>query len=142
MSSDDKKPKKRASQTSQNSSSSSSVKVNNKSPSPPRRVESRQARSRKSSQTTSALGKDEMTKYVLWRRPVRTLYHATLQLVYLIVDYFLKMLNYRKLVITFLLVAGLVTVGFNVQGSHLAVLYLLRKKFIWYMWWCGLGIYI
>lgn len=97
-------------------------------------------RPRNASNSVVHVDKEEMAKYVLWRRPIQTLYYFIFELIELIFYYFLKFLNYRKLVVSLILLIGLITVGFNVQGSHLAVLYLLRKKILWCSYWVGLGV--
>jgi hypothetical protein len=88
----------------------------------------------------STFDKDEMAKYVLWRRPFQTFYYFILELFELIFYYFLKLLTYRKLVFLSLLTCGLVTYGFYTEGSHLPYLLYLRKKFLWCAYWVGLGV--
>lgn len=107
----------------------------------PSKVEGRKPRQQQQNNNhhRNSISKDEMSKYVLWRRPFHTLYYFLLELVDVFVYYFFKLLTYRKLVLTALLLATLVVVGFNVEGSHLPLLYRWRKLFIWYMYWVGLG---
>lgn len=110
----------------------------------PSKVEGRKPRQQNQNNNNNnhhrnSISKDEMSKYVLWRRPFHTLYYFLLELVDMFVYYFFKLLTYRKLVLTALLLATLVVVGFNVEGSHLPLLYRWRKLFIWYMYWVGLG---
>lgn len=88
----------------------------------------------------STFDKDEMAKYVIWRRPFQTFYYFILELFELIFYYFLKILTYRKLVFLSLLTCGLVTYGFYTEGSHLPYLLYLRKKFLWCLYWVGLGV--
>ena len=71
---------------------------------------------------------NEMNKLVIWRHPIQTVYYFAFELVYLIVCYVSKLLQYRKLVLSCLLFAALVTAGFYAEGSHLNVLLHLRKK--------------
>ena len=92
------------------------------------------------SSSSSLLNKEEMAKYVLWRRPIKTLYYFALELVELIVYYLLKFLGHRKLVTSILAMSLLITVGFNIEGSHLATLLYLRKNILWCAYWVGLGI--
>jgi hypothetical protein len=88
----------------------------------------------------TAVNKDEMARFVLWRRPVQTVYYFALELVEIIIFYFLKFLSYRKVVAFILLASGLVTAGFYTDGSHLDLLVYFRKKTLWCMYWMGLGI--
>lgn len=94
----------------------------------------------KHSKSKVAFNKDEMEKYVLWRRPIITAYYFVLELVEILFDYFCKMLQYRLAVTSVLLLAGLVVLGFNVEGAHLPMLYYVRSKFLWYAYWVGLGV--
>lgn len=84
--------------------------------------------------------KDEISKHVLWRRPFQTLYYFTLELVETIIFYFFKLLEYRKLVTSFLFATILITIGFYTDGSHLSTLIFFRKKFLWCAYWTGLGV--
>lgn len=81
-----------------------------------------------------------MSKYVLWRRPVHTIYHFVCELTHIVVQNLLKLLTYRKLVGALLLASALVAVGFQIDGAHLPILYRLRKLFFWYAYWVGLGV--
>ncbi|CAF0711817.1 unnamed protein product [Brachionus calyciflorus] len=87
-----------------------------------------------------SLVKEEMSKYVIWRRPVQTLYFFILELFDLIFYYFFKLLTYRKLVVTFALLSSLITSGFYIEGAHLPLLLYLRKRFLWCAYWVGLGV--
>jgi hypothetical protein len=87
-----------------------------------------------------AVNKDEMARFVLWRRPVQTLYYFALELAEIIIFYFLKFLSYRKVVAFILLASGLITVGFYTDGSHLDLLVYCRKKVLWCLYWLGLGV--
>ncbi len=89
---------------------------------------------------TSVLNKEEMNKHVIWRRPFTTTYYFVLELFEIVFSYFLKMLNYRKTFVSLLLVIGLIVMSFNIPGTHLAVLYYLRKKILWCTYWLGLGV--
>lgn len=91
------------------------------------------------SRTSSAFEK-EMSKYVLWRRPIQTLYYFLLELFDITVYYLLYFLNHRKLVAFCCALGLLVTAGFYVEGSHLPVLLYARKKFLWCCYWVGLGV--
>ena len=84
--------------------------------------------------------KDEMGKYVLWRRPLTTFYYFILELVEILAFYFIKFLTYRKLVSGLCLLIGLIVLGFNIEGAHLPVLFYLRKKVLWCLYWMGLGV--
>ncbi len=88
----------------------------------------------------SSFNKDEMAKYVLWRRPIQTLYYFARELIDLIVQFFLKMLTYKKTVFLTLVMSALITTGFYTEGSHLPLLMYLRKKFLWCLYWVGLGV--
>ncbi|RMZ99924.1 vacuole membrane 1 [Brachionus plicatilis] len=90
--------------------------------------------------TKAQFGKEEMAKCVIWRRPFQTIYFFFLELSEIIFYYFCKLLTYRKLVLSFVLMSCLMTSGFYIQGSHLPVLIYLRKKFLWCMYWVGLGV--
>ena len=48
--------------------------------------------------------KEEMEKYVIWRRPIQTLFYFLLELVDIIVSNIAKLLTYRKLVVLVVLV--------------------------------------
>lgn len=95
---------------------------------------------KKNNSKASMFDKDEMAKYVIWRRPIFTLYYFTLELAHLIIHYFLKIINYRKLVFLLVLMCALITFGFYTDGSHLPILLFLRKKVFWCAYWMGLGI--
>lgn len=84
--------------------------------------------------------KQEIARMVFWYRPVQTIYYFFLELVEIIANFVLKVLAYRKLVVLSLILAGLIVVGFNTDGSHLATLLYIRKKFFWYAYWVGLGV--
>jgi membrane protein YqaA with SNARE-associated domain len=81
-----------------------------------------------------------MNRLVLWRRPIQTLYYFTLELIEIVIYYFLKFLSYTRVVVALVLICGLLTVGFYTEGAHLPALLHLRKKFLWSMYWMGLGI--
>lgn len=89
---------------------------------------------------SNTFNKEEMAKYVIWRRPIQTLYHFVMELIELIVFYFFKLLAYRKLVVTLLLLTILTTIGFNTEGSHLVHLLYARQQILWCSYWLGLGI--
>lgn len=97
-------------------------------------------RSTKKPKSKMSFNKDEMEKYVLWRRPIVTTYYFILELIEIIFDNFCQMLQYRLTVTSVLLLAGLVVLGFNVEGAHLPILYYLRTKVLWYAYWVGLGV--
>jgi len=88
----------------------------------------------------SGVDKEEMAKHVLWRRPFTTTYYFVLELFEILFSYFFKILKYRKTVVTLLLFVGLIVMSFNIPGTHLAVLYYLRKKILWCAYWLGLGV--
>ena len=90
--------------------------------------------------TNSTYDKEEMSRYVIWRRPFKTFYYFVLELFDISILYLFKFLNYRKLVACLLTMIILVTIGFNVDGVHLPVLLYLRKKIIWCSYWVGLGV--
>jgi vacuole membrane protein 1 len=90
--------------------------------------------------SASIYDKEEMSNYVLWRRPVQTLYFFVLELVEIVVTNFLKFLNYRKTVVSLLALCGLITLGFYTEGAHLPILHYLRKKILWSSYWVGLGV--
>lgn len=90
--------------------------------------------------TNSSFDKEEMNRYVLWRRPFQTFYYFILELFEISVHYLVKFLNQRKLVAFSTALILLVTSGFFVEGAHLPILLYLRKKVIWCSYWVGLGI--
>ena len=90
--------------------------------------------------TLSPLEKEEMTTYVLWRRPVKTLYYFAVELTHLVVSYMFKLLAQTRLVTLICLVSGLITCGFYIEGDHQPLLHYLRTKVLWYSYWVGLGI--
>jgi len=83
---------------------------------------------------------NEMNKLVIWRRPIQTVYYFVFELVYLVVCYVSKLFQYRKTVLSLLMLVALVTGGFYAEGSHLNLLLHLRKKFLWCLYWVGLGV--
>ena len=120
--------------SSNNGSSKTDKELNNK----------KQSNSNKNSSNhpviNAVLDKEEMSKYVLWRRPFTTLYYFFFELIDILVHYLFKFLNYRKLVISLISLSILVGAGFNIEGSHLPYLLYLRKKIFWCSYWVGLGI--
>jgi hypothetical protein len=90
--------------------------------------------------TKQHFNKDEMSKYVLWRRPVQTIYYFLMELAEIIVFYLLNFLRCRKLVLSIILVSILVLIGLNTEGSHLPTLLYLRKKVLWSLYWVALGV--
>lgn len=90
--------------------------------------------------SSSIFEKEEMNKYVLWRRPVQTIYYFILELFDISIYYLFKLLTYRKFVAFACSIAFMITCGFYIEGSHLPALLYLRKKFIWCCYWMGLGV--
>lgn len=88
----------------------------------------------------SAIDKSEMESYVLWRRPIKTIYFFLLELICLTIYYFTQMLAYRKTVISALLAVGLVVLSFNIEGAHQETLMFMHKKILWCLYWLGLGV--
>ena len=84
--------------------------------------------------------REEMEKYVLWRRPFTTASLFILELFQILFDYFRQMLKYRVTLVVALLLAGLVVLGFQVEGNHQALLHSMKSKLLWYAYWLGLGI--
>ena len=105
-----------------------------------KKSEKPQAKNKRKERKSSSSNSDEMSQYVLWRRPVQTVYFFVLELVELIVTYFFKFLTYRKTVACLLALGGLITLGFYTEGAHLPMLLFLRKKFLWSAYWVGLGV--
>lgn len=147
MSSDDKRVRKRPQQQQQQDKSPSKQTSSNGNGHTTNgsggvsRVEPRRARTQQHVTTSSsASSKEEMSKYVLWRRPVHTLYYFVREFIDITIHYVFKLLTYRKLVGTLLLTAVLVAVGFQLEGAHLPILYRMRKLFFWYAYWVGLGV--
>lgn len=99
----------------------------------------KQKRGRKP-KTNSKFNKGEMEKYVIWRKPLMTIYYFVLELIEICINYFLKMLKFRKTVTSLLLLVGLIVMSFNIEGAHLPVLMYLRSKFLWCFYWLGLGV--
>lgn len=93
-----------------------------------------------SKKMNTQLDKAEMEKYVIWRRPIQTTYFFIVELTNIILSNFLKMLTYRKTVVSALLAIGLVVLSFNVEGSHQDTLIYMRKKILWCLYWLGLGV--
>lgn len=89
---------------------------------------------------THNLNKDEMAKYVLWRRPIRTIYYFLMELIEITVNFLISVLNYRKTVFALCFLSALVTMGFYTEGKHLVYLLYFRKKILWSLYWVGLGV--
>lgn len=124
----------------QNNSLSKSSENLSETQSPSKQRSSKKPNGVKHPKSKMSFNKDEMEKYVLWRRPIVTTYYFILELIEIIFDNFCKMLQYRLTVTSVLLLAGLVVLGFNVEGAHLPMLYYLRTKVLWYAYWVGLGV--
>lgn len=91
-------------------------------------------------ETRSHFNKEEMAKYVIWRRPIQTTYYFVLELFEIFFYYFFKLLTYKKSVISFAALSGLIISGFYLEGSHLPILHYMRKQFFWCIYWMGLGV--
>jgi len=79
-------------------------------------------------------------KIVLWRHPLLTTFYFVKELVHMIVYYLGESLNYRKSLLSVSLLALLVLIGLNSEGSHLVYLQLARSKVLWSLYWVGLGV--
>jgi hypothetical protein len=84
--------------------------------------------------------KDEAGKYVIWRRPISTIYLFLRELIDLLIEYFVYFLTYRKLVAFSIFIIGLITLGFNIEGAHLQYLQMFKQQTIVCLYWLGLGI--
>ena len=101
----------------------------------------KQIKQKKKSETVNVqFDKEEMSKFVLWRRPFTTLYYFLLELIDIVFFYLLKFLTYRKLVLSVISLICLILIGFNTEGSHLPLLLYARKKLLWCLYWVGLGV--
>lgn len=98
------------------------------------------SKARRNRVKNNSFDKEEMNRYVLWRRPFQTFYYFILELFEISVHYLLKFLNQRKLVALSTALILLVTSGFFVEGAHLPILLYLRKKVVWCFYWVGLGV--
>ena len=87
----------------------------------------------------SASDKEEMSKYVFWRRLFMTFYYLVAELVELIII-FILVLTYRKLVLQTALTASFTIFIFFHDGSHLAYLLNARKQVLWCSYWFGVSI--
>jgi vacuole membrane protein 1 len=102
--------------------------------------EKRSPQMRSKQSITSAHIKEEMSKYVIWKRPLKTIYYFILELADLLMQLIVDILKYRKIVLSLLLAIVLIVVGFNVEGNHLSTLLYARKKILWCLYWIGLGV--
>lgn len=107
---------------------------------PEKQLIANKSKNKMSHYNSTQLDKEEMSKYVLWRRPVQTLYFFVLELIELSVYYFLKLLNYRKTAFSVVALSAFITFGFYTEGAHLPILLYLRKKVLWSSYWVGLGV--
>ena len=87
-----------------------------------------------------SIDKDEMSKFVIWKRPFKTVYYFIKELVLILIEYIRLGLMYKKTVSFLLLISFIITVGFQLEGKHLPYLLNIRKQFLWCAYWVGLGV--
>jgi hypothetical protein len=86
------------------------------------------------------LDKDEVNKYVLWRKPIQTIYYFICELFLILIQNIKNALNYKKTLISLVILILTLLIGFQFEGKHLPYLIYIRKQLFWYFYWVGLGI--
>ena len=84
--------------------------------------------------------KDEVNKYVLWRKPIQTIYYFICELFIILFENIKKALNYKKTLASLVVISITLLIGFQFEGKHLSYLIYIRKQLFWYFYWIGLGI--
>ena len=84
--------------------------------------------------------KDEMNKYVLWRKPIQTIYYFVCELFIILMQYIKESFNYKKTLASIFMAILTLLIGFQIEGQHLPYLIYIRKQLFWYFYWVGLGI--
>lgn len=82
----------------------------------------------------------ELSNLVLWRSPITTIIYFIKELYFILINYIKSCLNYRKTVLSLILVSILISISYQIEGPHLPLLIFIYKKLFWYLYWVGLGI--
>lgn len=79
-------------------------------------------------------------RLVLWRRPFPTLYYFVLELIFVIRENGKRLLQHKRLLAVILLQVALLIALLNVTGPHQKYVVAFRKRFLWCLYWVGLGV--
>lgn len=77
---------------------------------------------------------------VLWRHPIVTLTYFCFEMGILLHDYKERILKHKKTVTSLVLISILITLAYNLEGTHQESLSQLKSLLFWWAYWVGLGI--
>ncbi|CAH2222153.1 vacuole membrane 1 [Pelobates cultripes] len=84
--------------------------------------------------------REERQSIVLWRKPLITLQYFFMETLINLKEWSLKLWHRRGMVTSLLLMLGVLTVAYYIEGAHQQYVQHVEKKFLWCAYWVGLGI--
>lgn len=84
--------------------------------------------------------KEERESIKLWTKPFTTIHYSVIELGYVLIEFAQKLLAQKLLLLILSIFIGLLTVLYNIEGSHQQYAIRYEKYILWCAWWVGLGI--
>ncbi|XP_067136777.1 vacuole membrane protein 1-like isoform X1 [Centruroides vittatus] len=82
----------------------------------------------------------EREELVLWKQPITTFRYFVNQLLILLENFFIKLWQFKWLVVFISTLIGLGILIYQMEGPHQKYVMVIEKKILWSLYWVGLGV--